>query len=90
MQTDDKASSILDRIGDVMKEAKFFRKQNVIRGPKADKVFQSVNKAKKESRALQIAADGAMGRGSLKVVEKLPPFPEVEVAANPKVSRDAD
>jgi len=58
-----------------MKEAKFFRKQNVIRGPDGDKVFHSVNKAKKESHSIQIAADGAIGRGSLRVVEKLPPLP---------------
>ena len=60
-----------------MKEAIFFRKQNVIRGPEGDKVFQSVNKAKKESRTIQ-NTNGGMGCGVLRVVEKLPPLPEAE------------
>ena len=29
-----------------------------------------INAAKRESRSLQVAADGALGRGSLKVVRK--------------------
>lgn len=60
-----------------MREAKFFRKKNVIRGAEGDKVFPSVNKAKKESRSIQ-AANGGMGCGVLRVVEKLPPLPEAE------------
>ena len=63
-----------------MKEAQFFRKRNVIRGPEGDKVFPSVNKAKKESRAIQ-AANGGMGCGVLRAVEKLPPLPETEDVA---------
>ena len=63
-----------------MEEAQFFRKQNVIRGPYGDKVFPSVNKAKKESRTIQ-AANGGMGCGVLRVVEKLPPLPETEDVA---------
>lgn len=62
-----------------MKDAVSFRKQNVIRGPEGDKVFPSVNKAKKESRAIQ-AANGGMGCGVLRVVEQLPPLPEMEEA----------
>ena len=63
-----------------MKEAQFFRKQNVIRGLGVDKVFSSVNKAKKESRAIQ-DANGGMGCGVLRVVEKLPPLPETKDVA---------
>lgn len=33
-------------------------------------VFDSVSKAKKKSRALQMAADGALGLGSLIVINK--------------------
>lgn len=39
-----------------MKEAKFFRKGNVIRGPQGDEVFKSANKAKRKSREIQMAA----------------------------------
>lgn len=63
-----------------MKEARFFRKRNVIRGPDGDKVFPSVSKAKKESRSIQ-DANGGMGCGVLRVVQKLPPPPETEEAA---------
>lgn len=60
-----------DIFGGKMKEAKWFRKSNIIRGPEGDKVYQSINKAKKESRVIQ-AANGGLGCGVLRIVEKLP------------------
>lgn len=60
--------------------AKYFRKERVIRTPDGDKVFKSINEAKKESRKLQMAEDGCLGKGSLKVVDTLPDL-ETEQAA---------
>ena len=55
-----------------MKKPKYFRKGKVIRGPSGDQSFKSHNLAKQESRKIQMKEDGALGRGSLIVVEKLP------------------
>lgn len=55
-----------------MSKFKYARKRNVIRSAKGDEKFASVALAKQRSRELQLAADGALGRGSLKVVDKLP------------------
>ncbi len=55
-----------------MKEAKYFRMGRVIRTPDGDEVFPSINKAKKRSHAIQMQADKAIGRGTLRVVDKLP------------------
>lgn len=49
-------------------QAKYFRKGSRIRTPDGTKKFKSINAAKRESRALQLSADGALGRGSLRVV----------------------
>lgn len=54
-----------------MKEPKFFRKDKVIRTPEGDEAFPSVNTAKRRSRELQLA-NGGLGCGVLRVVEKLP------------------
>lgn len=56
-----------------MTETKFIRKGKVIRSieknddgsPVTQKEYSSVNKAKRESRAIQIKEDGALGRGSV-------------------------
>jgi hypothetical protein len=67
------------RIAIKMKEMKFMRKGKTIRNIEDghDTVFNSISMAKRASRTLQIAEDGGMGRGSLRVVEKLP---EMELA----------
>lgn len=62
-----------------MKETRFFRKQNVIRGPDGDRVFSSISNAKKESRTVQ-QANGGQGCGVLRVVEKFPTLPEQAVS----------
>lgn len=56
-----------------MKEAKYFRKDHVIRDIGGDTVFEgktngvrSINAAKRESRRLQIEADGCLGLGTLR------------------------
>ena len=55
---------------------KYFRKGRTIRGPEGDQTYPSINQAKRASRKLQ-AANGGQGRGSLRVVDKLPdPAPE--------------
>lgn len=52
-----------------MKRTKFVRKGHLILAGK-DRVFtgESINAAKRESRRLQLAEDGALGRGSVKRV----------------------
>lgn len=52
-----------------IKTPEYFRKKKVIRGPDGDKVFPSINQAKKASRLIQ-QSNGGMGCGILKVVEK--------------------
>lgn len=49
-------------------EAKFTRTGHTIRDEETHErtVHKSINKAKKASRELQLAADGALGRGSLR------------------------
>ena len=59
-----------------MKATTHYRKGSVIRGPKGDEVFKSVNKAKAASRIIQ-HKNGGLGCGSLAVVDKLP---ELEAA----------
>lgn len=54
-----------------MKEPKFYRKGKVIRTPEGDETFPSMNTAKRRSRELQLA-NGGLGCGVLRVVEKLP------------------
>ena len=44
------------------------RKRHIIHTPDGVQDFKTINKAKRESRRLQIATDGALGRGSLRVV----------------------
>lgn len=56
-----------------LKEPQYYRKGRIIRGPCGDTDFDSINEAKRESRRLQMAVDGALGRGTLRVVRKLPP-----------------
>jgi len=53
-----------------MKELMYTRKDRTITyiNEAKKKVFISINKAKFESRRLQLAADGALGLGSLKVI----------------------
>ena len=65
-----------------MKEPKFFRKDKVIRTPEGDEAFPSVNTAKRRSRELQLA-NGGLGCGVLRVVEKLPSKLVVEAKAAP-------
>lgn len=50
-----------------MKEAQFIRKGKTITnvGDGTKKTFEFVNEAKRESRKLQMSADGALGRGSV-------------------------
>jgi hypothetical protein len=65
-----------------MNEAKYLRKNNVIRDVEGniDRKFDSINKAKAESRRLQITENGQLGKGSVRVVEKLPPLKKGEAA----------
>lgn len=37
-------------------------------GPKTDLHFESVNAAKRESRKVQMELDGALGRGSIRIL----------------------
>lgn len=57
-----------------MKEAQYIRKDHVIRNIGGDTVFEgktsgarSINAAKRESRRLQLEADGKLGLGTLRV-----------------------
>lgn len=56
-----------------MKKTMFFRCGKVVRTLNGDVHFPSLNKAKKESRALQ-QQHGGLGSGVLRVVDRLPPF----------------
>lgn len=50
-----------------MKSMRFTRKKNIIReGLKVIYDGKSINAAKRESRRLQLGADGALGRGTLR------------------------
>lgn len=60
-----------------MKQAIYYRKRNVIRSPHGDTGFASITVAKAESRKLQISADGATGRGSLRVVTEVTHISEI-------------
>lgn len=57
-----------------MKTRRYMRKGNVIHtcADVSNKAYPSINEAKRESRRLQMEADGALGRGTLSVSEKLP------------------
>lgn len=52
-----------------MKDPKFGRKGHMIEDVETGKMeqFKSVNTAKRESRARQMAHDGALGRGSVRL-----------------------
>lgn len=54
-----------------MKTTMFIRKGKIITDitddPHKDKVYKSINEAKRESRKIQIGKDGALGRGCLVV-----------------------
>lgn len=54
-----------------MKKAKFERKDHTMRELPAGerKVFNSINAAKRESRKIQMNADGGLGRGTVRVVK---------------------
>ena len=52
-----------------MKERQYLRRRNIIRGPDGPQKFPSINKAKKASLEIQLTADGALGRGTLKAVD---------------------
>ena len=56
-----------------MKPLKYERKDHSIKNVDTGEIehFKSINAAKRESRKLQKATDGAIGRGSLRVVDKL-------------------
>jgi len=50
---------------------KYFRKKNIIRDQEGNtEKFISINKAKRESRRLQMMHDGALGRGTVRDVTK--------------------
>lgn len=53
-----------------MKEKKYVRKDNVITTVETKKQahFKSIALAKKESRRLQLEEDGALGRGSVRLM----------------------
>ena len=53
-------------------EAKYFRKGKTIRGPEGDETFEFFAQAKRRSREIQLKEQGAIGRGVLKLVNKLP------------------
>ena len=61
-----------------MKEAKYVRCGRVIRNMAEgkDTAFDSITLAKRESRRLQMQEDGALGRGSVRVVETMKPLKE--------------
>ena len=56
-----------------MKQPKYYRCGRTIRdlATGKDTTYESVNLAKKESRRLQLEEDGSLGRGSVRVREKL-------------------
>lgn len=54
----------------MMKNQIYIRKGMIIKGSAGYKTFDSINKAKKESHAIQMKEDGALGRGCLKVEKK--------------------
>lgn len=51
-----------------MTKSKYRRKGKIIITPEGRQDFKTISKAKRESRRLQLASDGALGRGSLIVV----------------------
>ena len=53
-----------------MKTAKFERHHHTIKDLVSGKrkVFESVNQAKRESRKIQLAEDGALGLGSVRAI----------------------
>lgn len=57
-----------------MSKLKYLRKSKTIHTISSgeNQVFESINKAKAESRRLQMAEDDALGRGSLQLTEALP------------------
>ena len=59
------------------RQAKYFRKGTVIRGPEGDQNFQSIALAKKESHRIQ-KAEGGLGSGVMRVVDTLPPMESVK------------
>lgn len=61
--------------------AKYFRKGKVIRHADGDIECKTINEAKRKSRELQLATDGAIGRGSLIVVKRLPLFAVLKEAS---------
>ena len=46
------------------------RKGKTIKGPGQPEQFNSINAAKRASRAIQMKADGALGRGTLRLVNQ--------------------
>jgi hypothetical protein len=56
-----------------MKKVKWYRKGGTIKTIGGRVVFNGcVNEAKRESKQLQLAEDSAIGRGSVRVVNKFP------------------
>lgn len=56
-----------------MKKAKWYRKGGTIKTIGGRVVFNgTVNASKRESKRLQLVTDEAIGRGSLRVVDKFP------------------
>lgn len=54
---------------------KYTRKGKIITGPNGNKIFASINAAKRESARIQ-QANGGLGRGSLSVVPHKPLMPQ--------------
>lgn len=52
-----------------MKETIYYRRGRTISTPNGDTTYKFINQAKRESRKLQLAKDGALGRGSLEVIK---------------------
>ena len=52
-----------------MKEQKYTRRLNIIRGPGSPQTFHSINAAKRASHAIQMKEDGALGRGTLRNIK---------------------
>jgi len=59
-----------------MPDLKFIRCKNIMRDAetKIDTTYRSINGAKRFSRRVQMAENGALGRGAVMVVDKLPPL----------------
>lgn len=55
-------------------KTQYYRKRNVIRSANVNMEFDSVAEAKRESRRLQ---GDKLGRGLVRVVDKLPTFEEI-------------